>query len=279
MKKFINIVCIVLMFCIICAGCKSGGDIGRESKEKAIKYGDDFSKIQLLNVNNEEEYLTANEKFRLVFVMSSACGTCKRQLETVEKFEKFYSQYLDISIVWEDKIVDKNILEQNKIAEDKNYKLVLDRISTMTPTVLIVGLDNKVIFVSTEMDNIADKLNQLDGVSIEAVRINVCKYFQEKNKTSKQELVYFALKGCQDCDAADSVIDEDSELNEKYAITKIYDSSSYGEAEEVDIDNIYLSIFDIDWYPSFLIIDKENGYKLIGETDVRQLKNVLMNDK
>ncbi|MBO1721087.1 TlpA family protein disulfide reductase [Extibacter sp. GGCC_0201] len=278
MKRVISIICIVLMFSLTCAGCKSGGDIRQESKELIIKYGDDFSKIRLLDANNEEEYLTAKDKFRLVFVMSSACGTCKRQLETVEKFEKFYSQYLDVSIVWEDKIADESILKQNKIEEDSNYKLGIDRISTMTPTALIVNPDNKVIFVSTEMENIADKLNQLDGVSKETVRNNVCQYFQEKNKTSKQELIYFALKGCQDCDAADNVIFNDDELMKKYEITKIFDSGSYGEEEEVDIDNIYLSIFDIDWYPSFLLIDKESGHKLIGETGVQQLKSILMND-
>lgn len=273
MKRTFSLIICIILLCICVVGCQKQS---YEKREKIIVgYGDDFSEIPLFNVENKEEYLKSSKKYRLVFVMDPLCGACKKQLQIINNFRIFYEPYLDVSIVWENSVVEDGILEQYNIPKYINYLLGIDGISITTPTVLIVGKDNKVCFESADMESIALKLNTLEGVSIEMVRRNVCNYFNKINPTDKRSLIYFALQGCSDCEKADKIIDKD--IEEKYDVMKIYDNASYGEEEYVDIDNIYQAIFNIDWYPSFLILEGDNEYQLVGKTDVQKLKNTLLN--
>lgn len=273
MKRIFSVIICIILLCICVIGCQ------KQSYEKSEKiivgYGDDFSEIPLFNMENKEEYLKSSQKYRLVFVMDPLCGACKKQLQTINSFRMFYEPYLDVSIIWENNVIEDSILEQYDIPKDINYLLGIDKISITTPTVLIIGKDNKVCFESVDMESIALKLNTLEGVSIEAVRGNVCNYFNKINSTDKKSLVYFALQGCSDCEKADKIIDKD--IEEKYDVMKIYDSDAYGEEEYVDIDNIYQAIFNIDWYPSFLILEGGNEYQFVGKTDVQKLKDILLN--
>lgn len=278
MKRAISICVILISICGLISGCqRQNNENNPMADNRIIGFGDDFSKIPVINLENEQEYLNTSQKYRLIFVFDPLCGTCKRQLEVITYFKSFYEPFLDVSILWEDQVIETSILEQYDVPENINYLLGMNSISISTPTALIVGKDNRVLFVSSDMDKIAMKINRLDGISMETVRKNVCNFFFEKCKSKKDIMIYFALQGCHDCEMADEVIDND--IEEKYLITKIYDSEAYGEEEYVDLDNIYRSIFDIDWYPSFLLIDKNNNYKFVGKTDIRELKATLMSEK
>ncbi len=276
MKKasciFMLAACLVILVC----GCHYEGENKEDSKtEQILAFGDDFSQVKLFDGNGEEAQLQESSKYKLVFVVDSLCGTCRKQLEVVERLQEFYEPYLSVSVVWEEKMLDENALKKYNIPKNINYVLKANKIVTSTPTAFILDEDNKICFVSTNMDNVVRKLNDLEEVDIGVVRERVCRYFSKQNETSKDTLVYFALQGCGDCEKADMIIDRD--VKEKYNMIKIYDSGAYGEEEYVDLDNIYQSIFEIEWYPSFLLINKDGKYTFVGETKNEELKNILLN--
>ncbi len=54
----------------------------------------------------------------------------------------------------------------------------------------------------------------------------------------------------------------------------LYTKDSYGAKEWVDNDDLFLEIYGIDWYPSFLIISEDN-YKFIGQETEDKLIEIL----
>lgn len=54
----------------------------------------------------------------------------------------------------------------------------------------------------------------------------------------------------------------------------IYTRESYGQKEMVDIGGIFMNLYQIEWYPSFLIIDN-NDYKFISKMSSRELLECL----
>ena len=98
---------------------------------------------------------------------------------------------------------------------------------------------------------------------------------QEDN--SKTDMIYFAMEGCKDCEAANQIIDED--ITTIYNIEKIYTENDYGSEQFVDLNDIFATLYDISWYPSFLIIEDNQNYRIVGETPIDKLKEALLNPK
>lgn len=106
------IICVAVL-CICCIGCQKQNV--EKSEKIIVEYGDDFSQIPLLNMENKEENLRSSQKYRLVFVMDPLCGACKNQLQIINSFRLFYEPYLEVSIVWENNVIEESILEQYDI--------------------------------------------------------------------------------------------------------------------------------------------------------------------
>lgn len=89
----------------------------------------------------------------------------------------------------------------------------------------------------------------------------------------KPSLIYFAMEGCPDCESAMEILTKNSILDH-YNIQTIYTKDSYGEKEFVDSGDFFMSIYGIDWYPSFLIL-KENEHIFIGQKTEQELVGIL----
>ena len=68
----------------------------------------------------------------------------------------------------------------------------------------------------------------------------------------------------------------DEEVYDRFEIEKLYEEAAYGSEELVDINSLFAQIYNIDWYPSFLILDENE--KIIGNTPVDKLKEVMLSE-
>lgn len=84
------------------------------------------------------------------------------------------------------------------------------------------------------------------------------------------------MTGCSDCSAADRVL-ETKQVKNNFNITKLYYKNEVNDKEYIDYHDMFLNVFNIEWYPSFLILKSDNSYQFIGETSVENLQDVLMN--
>ena len=84
------------------------------------------------------------------------------------------------------------------------------------------------------------------------------------------------MEGCNDCAVAEKMLNAKN-IQDKYNLLTVYTEESYGEQEIVDVGSLFLEIYGIEWYPSFLII-KDDTYQFVGETSIEELENILMVD-
>lgn len=82
-------------------------------------------------------------------------------------------------------------------------------------------------------------------------------------------LIYFYMPGCSDCDAASKLF-ESNNVSDDYEIIYIYKYDSENGDYNIDKDKLFGLVYDINWYPSFIMIDK-GSYREIGETPVENL--------
>lgn len=81
------------------------------------------------------------------------------------------------------------------------------------------------------------------------------------------------MDGCPDCQNAEKLLN-DNNIASKYDMITIYTVDSKGEKECVDEGEVLKNIYDIDWYPSFLILDGDK-YEFIGqESDEKLLEKL-----
>ena len=75
--------------------------------------------------------------------------------------------------------------------------------------------------------------------------------------------VYFTMEGCGDCELADQMI-IDKGINDMYDVQRIFSYRTQNTDLEVDKYKILMKIYNISWYPSFLIVYDEE-YHFYGE--------------
>lgn len=81
------------------------------------------------------------------------------------------------------------------------------------------------------------------------------------------------MDGCPDCKQTIKSLEKNNVLC-NYNMLTLYTKDSYGAKEWVDNDDLFLEIYGIDWYPSFLIISEDN-YKFIGQETEDKLIEIL----
>lgn len=279
MKKISHVVFLIL---VIFLGIFSGYMYGKysvmrdlEKNKIHINYGEDFTKIEVKDHQNRITKLEPKKNdYLLIIYLDSKCGACYRQLEAVDRWSRIFENQMEIVVLWGGERPEENYQELG-IDNQQIYSLEDKLALSDSPAGIIINEQGKVVFLTTEMSKITEKVLSLEKIDKEKIVENTNEYLaslfvREENKIP---MVYFAMEGCKDCEAADTVIDQ--EVLDKYEIVRIYDETEYGEKELVDLNNIFVTVYEIDWYPSFLILN--NQYKLIGNTPVEELKATLMN--
>lgn len=286
MKKIIYICISILLIAVIGFYCFLNNK-NKTSKENLIylDYGSSFSDVKVSNDQDKKmTFPKTQKKYQVVFYLDTRCKTCKDQLEVIRRLNKILENNdIEVKILWKDSI-KLSLLEKYNIPAGINYVLDGSDIDAGTPTIYILDNNNNIIYNTIETDKIMKKIMNLDGISQEQLKKESNEFFKEESKKlnnydeNKELLVYFSLKGCSDCEKADSIINKKT-MQQKYNIFKISSSDNNTEesGETIDNGNLFSYIYQLEWYPSFLKV-KSDGSKFVGETKFEDLENVLLNN-
>lgn len=243
------------------------------AKKVYLEFGDTFSGVEMTDVNGKMiDDLESSERYTVVMYLSSSCSSCIESLSDFNRFSQIFGRGLNYVILWYDEIPTHS-LEKLSIDESVNYSLMQEtKISTSTPTYFILDKDNVIVFRDVDRANMIEKLIELELVSRKTLIENSNKYIIDNyfgSDSTTNKIVYFYMPGCQDCEKADTILSSSSVL-EEYKCVYIYKYDTTDSSKIVDKDKLFVDVYDIDWYPSFLVLT-DNAYRIIGEVPSENL--------
>lgn len=204
------------------------------------------------------------------------CESCIEKFPVVERLtEIMQGENIEIDILWRQE-PKKTLVDTLDISKDKQYRTGSIKVLNEYPTYFITDEENSVQMISDDIDKIVKKMLSLDEIEKNAIIKETNIYLKKligQNDKQKQKLVYFAMDGCPDCQNVEKLLNDNS-IASKYDMITIYTVDSKGEKECVDEGEVLKNIYDIDWYPSFLILDGDK-YEFIGqESDEKLLEKL-----
>ena len=121
------------------------------------------------------------------------------------------------------------------------------------------------------------KIFSLEVITKEDAIINTNNHFSCALSSNKDKplLICFSMEGCPDCKAADEVIEQSEDIKNNYDIVRIYRSNSKEKHDYTDVYELYRHIYDINWYPSFIILE-DGTYRFIGEVPLNELADLIL---
>lgn len=286
MKKRIIVIqsCIILilviLLTILIANPKNISDsIIRKPYEQNqifVEYGDVFSGFELTAYDGTTIKELPKGKVSVVTYISDTCTSCISVLADFNRFSEVYGDTINYFIIWTDSI-PHSLIVKYKIDSAINYSLSnKTRLSTSTPTFYILDENNQVLFRDVDRINLIKKLIELDAVDISILQNNATRYIAREYygindiEEFDNKLVYFYMPGCPDCAKVDALFQENP-LPE-FDFLYIYKYDSVGDDMIIDKDKLFVSVYRITWYPSFLVA-RHGTIKIIGEMPIDQLIN------
>lgn len=274
----ISIAAVVIIMCAIFATVllvqNKNSNQQIEAKNVDIRAGDKINMVEIYNEASEKlEKLFDNRHYTVLFYTSAGCTGCKQVLDNYDKLNSIFGKKLNFAVLWVDSIPE-NAAENYKI----NNNLTLQgayRLASSTPTMLVLDGDDNVVFTTTDLASLTEKL--LDISDKDEIRVNAQKYIisrYSQNLNNNRQIIYFSMQGCPDCAAADEIIENSSGLA-NYEITRIYSKSATDENLLIDSFGIFAQIFDIEWYPSFFVT-YDNQAVFVGECPTEQIEEKLL---
>lgn len=237
-----------------------------------LDYGDQFAGVEMVDTEGEIAELHTHEKYTVVTYLSSSCSSCIKVLADFNRFSYVFGDSLEYRILWLDEIPFAYV---DKYSVDRSINFSLSgkvKISTSTPTFYILDENGKVVFRDISRENLITKLINLQLVPIDTLIVNaneyICKNLYKANSV-KDKLIYFYMPGCPDCEAANSVLSE-IKLEDQFDIKYVYKYDTTDSSKVIDYDKLFASIYDITWYPSFLVLS-DNGYRIIGKMPIDEI--------
>lgn len=284
MKKRIIVIqsCIILLLIILLAILiVNPKNIGEhlirkpyEQNQIYVEYGDFFSGFELTTYDGTTTKELPKGKVSVVTYLSDTCSSCMDILADFNRFSEVYGDVINYSIIWTDSI-PRSLIEKYKIDSAINYSLSnKTRLSTSTPTFYILDENNQVVFRDFDRINLFKKLIELDTVDISMLQNNATMYIAREYfgindmEEFDNKLVYFYMPGCPDCAKVDALFKENP-LPE-FDFLYIYKYDSVGDDKIIDKDKLFVSVYGITWYPSFLVA-KHGTVKIIGEMPIEHL--------
>jgi len=281
LKKILLVVVCALVF----VSCQKNIDILNKNPDKQIElldftFNDSFAGFEIQSLDGKVmSELPQNSDHQIVFYLSDRCGTCIEMLRMIHRFESLYcSEKLDYVIYWED-VIPENLLDKNLISREKNFSLQGKyKLNSITPTYFMINSDKKLEFLANDFELIIKKILSDQINSQELMIENANNYIKSQiieNTSDKLDLIYFSMTGCPDCVAAEDVLNS-GPVKDAFEISTIYSKNELDDKKYIDKYNMFLNIYGIDWYPSFLVLDKDGEYELIGKTSVEKLQDALL---
>ena len=285
MKRFVSVkiyvltvVILIVCFCVFFLVREKKIEKENVRETISIEYQDNFEEVKILDYEGKTvENFGVGEKPSVIFYLSNTCKTCIEDLDNFSRInEIFGDENINFCILWE-KDTSESLLKKNGIDFKKAYVMNPEqKLAAATPTVYITDKHGTVVFNSTEINLSIEKLIDLGYVDREKLIKNANNYLKKEYGAGQKKplLVYFAMDGCPDCEAATPVV-ESKTIIDKYQIQIIYKYDDV-KNEIKDKDQLFKLIYGIEWYPSFVILDNESYY-VIGETPINELEKRLLN--
>ncbi len=245
-----------------------------------LRYGDSFDQISVVDAEGKETTLKCEEN-NILFYLSASCTSCGEVLRFADRLQKvFKEECLNIMFLWSDSI-PLSLVEEYNIEVENCYR-VGDKtvINTPTPTAYILDNQGNIVYYNSDIKMAIEKIYMQTIETYnneEQLRLNANKYLMEEYEISnfqKQQVIYFCMEGCPDCEAADIVLSNDNE-KEKRNVYYLYKYDDTDPSHFKDDFALFRLVYGIEWYPSFVILESEEEYRIVGEVPVETLLNVL----
>ena len=243
---------------------------------KDLRYGDSFDMIKVADTEGNEAALKYGEHHTVLFYLSSSCAGCGDAMRFVKRLQRvFGEENLQVLLLWSDSI-PVSLIEEYGIALKNCFSIGESiAINTPTPTAYILDSEGSILYYNADIKKCMEKLYMQaaeEGLK-EQLQLNASRYLMEYYEISNfetQQIIYFCMEGCPDCAAADDILTNDGRKDER----SLYYLYTYNDAEpfhERDEYALFKLVYGIEWYPSFLVLQSEEEYEIIGEIPVETL--------
>ncbi len=244
-----------------------------------LENGDHVSILPVVDTDGKNLSGPPIEKeMNLLVYLSDSCGGCLGSMDTLrDLMGVFGTDEIGYAYLYSNS-VPRNLEEKYGISRE--YCYCLDEnlmLATSLPTFYLVDGEGTVVFRTDKLELIIQKLIALEIVPQEKLVEQADAYLLERYfqaESDKQQIIYFAMKGCGDCEAADELIDSE-EVSERYDVVRIYRDKTEEEGEAGDDFGLFREVYGISWYPSFEIL-RGSEREFVGEVSLGELERILM---
>ncbi len=244
-----------------------------------LENGDHVSILPVVDTGGKNLSGPPIEKdMNLLVYLSDSCGGCLGSMDTLrDLMGVFGTDEIGYAYLYSNS-VPRNLEEKYGISRE--YCYCLDEnlmLATSLPTFYLVDGEGTVVFRTDKLELIIQKLIALEIVPQEKLVEQADAYLLERYfqaESDKQQIIYFAMKGCGDCEAADELIDSE-EVSERYDVVRIYRDKTEEEGEAGDDFGLFREVYGISWYPSFEIL-RGSEREFVGEVSLGELERILM---
>lgn len=275
----VTILCMVIFFIFGMLAQRMIFDKSNSNKSAqriSLSYNKHFPRIKVSNVKGRSvnvESIFSEHKTKIVFYISSKCESCNKIMDSILMYKHLLGtdkyQYV---ILMSDSINVDNY-KQYGIKNNEIYALSNSKINMGTPCIIMLDNKDTISFISDKAENLIKRIIATDGRENLVKKAN--QFFEEKatGYKGKPVMVYFRMEGCPDCKAVTGILHE-KEIENKFRRIDIYSNESYGEHKNVDVNEIFCTIYNIDWYPSFVLI-RNNDSTVLGKMGRHKLEQEL----
>lgn len=245
-----------------------------------LENGDSVSILPVIDANGESLSGPAIEKdMNLLVYLSDSCGGCIGSMGTLrDMMGVFGTDEIGYAYLYSNSI-PRNLEEKYGISREFCYCLDENlMLATSLPTFYLVDGEGTVVFRTDKLELIIQKLIAMEILPQEKLIEQADSYLLERyfqTESDKQQIIYFAMKGCGDCEAADELIDS-ADVRGRYEVVRIYRDKAEDDGEIGDGCGLFREVYGISWYPSFEIL-RGSEREFVGEVSLEELERILMN--
>lgn len=256
-----------------------GGQTGL-SESIYLENGDSISILPVIDTNGESLNGPPIEKnMNLIVYLSDSCGGCLDSMRALRDIMGVFGMdEMGYAYLYSNSI-PRNLEEKYGIPREFCYCLDENlALAASLPTFYLIDGDGIVVFRTDKLELIVQKLIAMEVLPQEKLIEYADAYLLERYfqaESDKQQIIYFAMKGCSDCEAADQLINS-AAVREHFDVVRIYRDKAENEGEIGDDSGLFRQVYGITWYPSFEIL-RGSEREFVGEVSLEELERILMN--
>lgn len=282
MKKGILLLSLLLILFTSCTHRSSYESSTIDSYDSVLMdftFGDELIGFEMETIDGQNlESISIDSKNKLIVYLSDRCSPCIEALKSLNRLGNvFLSDDFDYLICWENAI-PTNLLEKYEIEKSKNFSLRgKTRLNSIVPTFFLLNEDNIVRFSTNNFEIMIEKLFSDEVLEKKQLQENANMYILDKlvNLNKKSNLIFFSTEECQACIEAEHIISSES-IQNSYDVTTIYGDKDPKDGRLLDDYNIFRHVYDMKWYPSFLILNDIEDYSFLDGVPIEEIEDLLV---